>query len=253
MSTLSLKVRYRPVRIGWCIDGGDWDQLRTALRFTHAFAGGRYHPLIPIEPEGDARALVGAFHVDVLYPVSKTPTVTTFVGSYPNLPWPEYDDQLFWPRWEHRPPHAVFVDVYHAAAQIHERRIRDVADPVLHATVFRWQPNDPLADVFLATAGAYPGASDEIPDYERLLVNALHGKVFDLSMDSPVPADLNTALTPSRLTTYDLEADRSPFGRPGVFVGDANDFAAIVDYWNYRAVAGGACPRTGVRLTGTPV
>ena len=61
MSTLSLRVKYRPIRIGWCLEGGNWDQLRRALRLTHSFAGGRFNPLIPVDSPELAENLLDRF------------------------------------------------------------------------------------------------------------------------------------------------------------------------------------------------
>ncbi len=63
MSTLSLRVKYRPIRIGWCLERGSWDQLRRALRLTHSFAGGRFNPLIPVDSPELAENLLDRFHV----------------------------------------------------------------------------------------------------------------------------------------------------------------------------------------------
>jgi hypothetical protein len=66
MSTLSLRVKYRPIRIGWCVEGGNREQFRRALRFTHSFAGGRFNPLIPVDAPELAENLLDRFRVDVL-------------------------------------------------------------------------------------------------------------------------------------------------------------------------------------------
>ena len=40
MGPINLQVRYRPIRIGWCVREGDFEELRKALRLTHTFWGG---------------------------------------------------------------------------------------------------------------------------------------------------------------------------------------------------------------------
>lgn len=67
MSTLSLRVKYRPIRIGWCLESGNHEQFRRALRFTHSFAGGRFNPLIPVDAPELAENLLDRFRVDVLF------------------------------------------------------------------------------------------------------------------------------------------------------------------------------------------
>ena len=57
-----------------------------------------------------------------------------------------------------------------------------------------------------------------------------------LRLDEPLPADLNTRLTPSRLSTEELTLEGG--GRaedPGVYVGSADDFTDLLNFWNLRA------------------
>ena len=55
MSAASINVRYRPVRIGFCVKDGDMDALRAAMRNCHALWGGRYNPIIVMGDEAAAR------------------------------------------------------------------------------------------------------------------------------------------------------------------------------------------------------
>lgn len=65
-----------------------------------------------------------------------------------------------------------------------------------------------------------------------------------------VPPDIRTRLTPSRLTAAGLEPDDSGADN-GVYVGDADSFDDLVNFWNVRA-AGAAVvfydPRYAARL-----
>jgi hypothetical protein len=49
MDTLNLRVRYRPVRFGWCVRNGNLEDYKKALEYTHTLWGGCYNPIIPIE------------------------------------------------------------------------------------------------------------------------------------------------------------------------------------------------------------
>lgn len=40
LSSLSIALRYRPLRIGWCVDLGDMDALRAAMRRSFTLWGG---------------------------------------------------------------------------------------------------------------------------------------------------------------------------------------------------------------------
>ena len=220
---MSLRVRYRPVRIGWCVESAQPEQLRTALRLTHAFAGGRFNPLIPVDSPELAESLLDRFRVDLLYPVAEVERVQTFIKSHNYLLWPEFGPTLFHERWQHIPPHAAFVDIYHAARRLEELGVRK-----RKALLIRYEDDDPLALVILAIAGAYPTPSNAMPDYREILQHFLGVEDIALTQDEPLPATLLTLDTPSRLTEVDLEAD-DPSPDHGVYFGDVENFGSSAE------------------------
>ena len=144
------------------------------------------------------------------------------------------------------PPLCAFVDIYHAARSIREARVR--RRKLLLPT---WQDDDPLAAVLLATVGSYPGPSSSVPDYEKMVSEILGTETVVLGPTDPVPPEIRTRLTPSRLTTVDLEADE-PGPDNGIYVGDADNFEDLVNFWNIRAAGAGLVfydPRQAARLT----
>ena len=208
MSTLSLRVQYRPIRIGWCLEGGNREQFRRALRFTHSFAGGRFNPLIPVDVPELAENLLDRFGVDVLFPLEESEKIGGFIEGHDYLRWPEFQKaQLFHERWEDRPPYGALVDIYHVARRIREEDIGEGPEPPFRGALYSWDEVDPLRDVLLATVGAYPAPSPEVPDYEDLFARVLKADKVPLRLDEPLPADLNTRLTPSRLSTEELHLE----------------------------------------------
>ena len=160
MSTLSLRVKYRPIRIGWCLESGNPEQFRRALRFTHSFAGGRFNPLIPVDAPELAENLLDRFRVDVLFPLEESEKINGFIKGHDYLRWPEFQKaQLFHERWEDRPPYGALVDIYHVARRIREEDIGEKPEPPFRGALYSWDEGDPLRDVLLATVGAYPAPS----------------------------------------------------------------------------------------------
>ncbi|MGH8544686.1 MAG: hypothetical protein ACREX3_13890, partial [Gammaproteobacteria bacterium] len=232
---MSLQVRYRPVRIGWCVESGNWDHLRTALHLTHCFAGGKYNPIIPVDHDQLAEYLLDRFHVDVLFPAAETRATRAFIDAHDYLPWPEYPkEQLFYEEENGSPPRARFVDIYHAARRVREERGRDRAKPERRVSVFTWDDDDPLAAVLLSTVGAYPAPSASIPDYLRLLNRGLAVEPIHLNRERPLPEDLNTGLTPARLGAHGLKLWGGA-REPGFYVGHAGVYDDILNFWNLRA------------------
>ena len=95
METLSMRIRYRPLRIGWCLSDGDIAGLQKALRLTHTLWGGRFNPIIPVGDFELGRQLVTLFRVDVLFPLSEDEIVKTFIERFPYIPNPFSSQDLF--------------------------------------------------------------------------------------------------------------------------------------------------------------
>jgi hypothetical protein len=238
MSTLSIRIRYRPIRMGFCVQKGNMDDLRRALHLTHTFWGGRFNPIIPVGNTAEeaelARSLIDVFHVDALYPVANVPSIDAFIKSFPYLPWPKFDRGLFLD--SRRGKIASFIDVYHPLAALFEEHIKDKSEPRVTGTLFEWSEVDPLKDVFLASFGAYPTRDEIGKDYSDFFVTNLKAKRVLLNVADAVPADSYKALTPSAVSTFDLNSyGRSARDNPGLFVGNSADFDDLVSFWNLRA------------------
>jgi hypothetical protein len=193
-----------------------------------------------------AESLVDRFRVDLLFPVADTEPITSFVKAHDYLHWPDFDRVLFHEAWQHVPPHGAFVDVYHAARGIREARVRrrKILLPV-------WEDDDPLALALLAMIGRYPAPSSRVPDYEEMLAQILGIERLVIQSTDPVPPEIRTRLTPSRLTAVDLDADE-PGPDNGIYVGDADNLEDLVNFWNIRAAGAGLVfydPRHAARLT----
>jgi hypothetical protein len=238
MNTLSIRVRYRPIRLGFCVQKGNTDELRRALQLTHAFWGGRFNPVIPVGPSEEdrrlARSLIDAFHVDALHAVGTAEPLQAFVKEYPYLMWPGFGHELFMGGMRGRT--AGFLDIYHSVRKIFEEHIKDKAEPRIKSTLYEWDANDPLGYVLLAQFGNYPAKQEVGKDYADFVLVNLRGEGVRLNAADPLPADALRKLTPSALSSWALEWEsRSFWGHPGFYVGDAGDFDDLVNFWNLRA------------------
>lgn len=236
MDTLSLRITYRPLRIGWCVRHRNMDDVRRTLRRTHTLWGGRYNPIIPVGTDVDGRGLVRSFGVDVLYPAAEVPELTEFAESFPYLRWPgHFRSADFFVETNHG-LQAPFLDISYPVFQLHEEYVKGEQKTGISVTLFSWDPADPLADVFLAQFGSYPSTEDTGLDYVGFITKLLDGKSLSLETDGPVPADAFKAITPSAITRFDLAASGLVAKKDGGFyVGDANNFEDVVNLWNLRA------------------
>jgi hypothetical protein len=235
MGTLSVRIRYRPIRFGWCVREGNIEDIRRALRLTCTLWGGRHNPLIPVGgPDDHGRELVEAFRVDALYPVTDDPSLKRFAKSFSHLPWPGFHEEFFIDGMTGRV--ATFLDIYHPVRFLFEKYIQDKADPKLEVRIFEWDPADPLADVLLAYFGAYPSAEDTGKDYGDFVSKNLRAQLVQLDAVDALPNDAFRAITPAVISGYDLKQDRvGGWNYPGFYVGDPADFEDILNFWNLRA------------------
>lgn len=231
MNTATTYVSYRPVRFGWCIRENNWDDLRSAIRLTTTLWGGRFNPIIPV---GGNRALseslVRLFGVDALFPIVDDRSLKDFIASFSWLTWPNFEQSLF------IGDDAAFLDIYHPARHLFQQRIKDDSDPDFHLTQFEWNADDPLSDFFLSYFGSYP-SKEEIPhDYEGLVREGLRSQTVKLSPNDELFEFHLQAYTPLRLTKFMLEWHAPPdHANRGLYVGDANNFEDMTNFWNLRA------------------
>src|SRR3989338_5756513 len=233
-STLSIRVKYRPIKIGWCVRDGNFEEIEKVLRLSHTLWGGRHNPIIPINNPDYARKLINTFRVDALYPASDAQEIEKFVAQFSHLPWPLFHQELFIDGLKAKIN--TVLDVQHPLRFIYEKRQKNL--PVLRAapSLFYWEQDDPLSRIFLVTMGAYPPQEETGHKYESMFEKYLTPVKLTLNKQNPVPNDLHERFFPNALTEILLHRDCNPHWEgEGFYYGDANDFEDMVNFWNLRA------------------
>jgi hypothetical protein len=236
MGPVSLRVRYRPLRIGWCIEADSLDHFATAVALSHVFWGGRFNPIIQCSDRDLAGALIRGFSVDALYNVSGTSAVDAFIKEYPHIQWPEFHRELFAEGPSGSEP--ALLDVAHPAQHLFETHVDRREKPGIEAAFYEWEDADPLRFILYATCGRYPAEAVTGLDYAGEFQKAFATEPAPISGTEPLPADLFRKLTPNYLTTVDLESvlpNFSHWSEPGFYHGNALDFTDLVNFWNLRA------------------
>lgn len=243
MTNLSLTIRYRPIRIGWCVRNGNWDDLRAALRLSHVFWGGKFNPIIPVGI-ASAKHLARQFRVDVLYPVNGSPEAVESTKTSEDLPWPLLEIALF-NEFGNRTPN--FLDISHPLARIakelrlHDRagRLEDAPPQAFESSDYvsvRWDDDDPLADILLATFGGFPPLEQTGRDYERFLLTNIGAFPYKAQKGEELPAQLINRRTIADIGAAELTPDRAPARSTiGFYAGKTSEFEDIVNYWNLQA------------------
>ncbi|HUY15846.1 MAG TPA: hypothetical protein VMX16_19785 [Terriglobia bacterium] len=224
MGILHVHVAYRPIRIGWCLRRGRFEDLEEAFRLAHTLWGGRYNPVIVVD-DAPASSIVNAFRLDALYPISRDDLTEAFISGFPYLRWPGIGKNLF------EAGYTSFQDVSHALRRYREKSKNGSSS----ATLYTWDRADPLALVLLSSLGGYPSQEAIGADYGKILQNYLVLSGAVIKPNSPFPQYGIQELTPSFICSYDLVPGRLSGSPPGFYVGDAADFTDIVNFWNLRA------------------
>lgn len=233
--SLSYRLQYRPIRVGWCIRAGDFEALRESITRTFTMCGGAQNPLIVIDDYEAAKTLIRQAHVDLLLSVSDDSAITAFKEKFTYLPdWSEHR-QFFRPGGT---PACDFLDVVTLARGLstEERNL----DRGVFATFtrFSWTDKDPCADIFLTSCGRLPRNQESGAFVEQELMPLLPRMEITLLPTNPVPIDIVSASSLRALCHHGLEYDwrNSRENAPlGIFLGAVNDFWSIVNYWNFRA------------------
>ena len=235
--TLRVDLVYRPLRIGWAVQAGDITSIRTAMRYSHALWGGRFNPILIVDRDDEARNLVELFRVDFIMPVGSSAEVRDFPKKFPHLIKPIFGDTVFVndERWHSHFSHVldIYNGMVHGQSSPHWNAFKDqgVRD-------YRWQSDDPLADVLLMQLGGFPTREETGIDYAELVSQAVQPATVDLRSGDPLPADIPDHPGFAAIGRIGLErhyAVRPGWDYPGFFVGDAGDPDDIVCCWNLRA------------------
>lgn len=231
MPTTTLRVAYRPVRIGFLVRGGVLADVVEAARFNSLLWGGISNPLISVdEDDAAARRIVEAFNPDGLVALASDERLTRFTESYPHLKWP--GDLRHPELTEFRGPDDQLgvVDMRLLYAHYHEEVARDPdGSPFVLPT---WGPEHPFAALLATFFGEFGLGAP--PRFRNAYLSALFATEWEIAGDAS--PELIPRGTPISFTGDSLERwMRASYWGDGVVFGDATDARHLADFWNLRA------------------
>ena len=236
METIRVNIAYRPLRICWAIKASDKEAFRKAVRQSNALWGGRFNPIVVVDRESEAKRLIEVFRADIILPVGESDEVKSFIGKFPHLINPFFHEGIFVGGHDGEVK-AQVLDIQNALTYLQERsEWRGLK--ALDARLYKWKPDDPLADVFLMELGAYPSTDEVSTDYAQMFKDAAGASEFEIDQDEELPADILKHPSIAYFSRHGLERHysfRSGWDYPGFFLGDASNLDDLVTYWNLRA------------------
>lgn len=238
-SIVNTSITYRPIKIGFCIDQQNLDDLREAVKLSTILCGGGFNYIIPVHDKKIAEDLVKESRVDLLYPIRDTKNTQEFISNFPHLK-PPYDMGKLCDNHKNA-LYPKALDILHTikTTNIHEFKSS------MRMQIYRWEENDPLCDIFLTTFGAYPDKEIFHRCYQGSLEKYLGADIFNINVNQEHPYDFFqtqqeelVVVTPYNFTRLYLQ--QHPFWQHkpryyGFYVGDSTSFNDLVDYWNLRA------------------
>lgn len=130
------------------------------------------------------------------------------------------------------------VDIYHPIRRLYEDHFKNNLSSDTTVTIFEWKAEDPLADVLLATLGAFPTADATGTDYISLLRRDLSAKTVVINPDEPLPQFSGEVWPVSAFSRGFIQQHyqiQNYWGHPGVYVGRVDNFEDQITFWNLRA------------------
>lgn len=242
MDTARVDIIYRPIRLGWLLNPGDFDGYRRIVRLSSTIAGGLFNPIILVGQE-NAKDIADIFHIDALVPMSAGPDVQDFIKQFEHLIRPYSGSAALHFDRQDGGPGVRVLDITNLLTRWHaDREWQSVAEFGLR--IFTWDEDDPLKDAFLTEHGRFPSKEEVHFDYAELLKNAASpNPVFDVAIPAGQVIPVETITHPSiaflaRFATkpYTLDLTRG-WNYPGIYVGRADVLEDLVEYWNLRAAS----------------
>ena len=236
MDSIRVDIGYRPLRIGWAICAEDIAAFRTAVRTSYALWGGRFNPIIVVDRQDEAESLVDLFRVDVILPIGESSAVQSLPKRFPYLIKPFFYDSVFIDDGMGGGLSQV-LDVLNAMTHLH-RTPEWEAMEARGALLYSWEPDDPLANVFLMQLGDYPSPNDIHIDYKAHLRGAAQATALKIDPTSDLPSDIFERPSIAFLSRIGLERHysvRPGWDHPGFYSGNCGNLDDLVCFWNLRA------------------
>jgi len=239
MSTSTVFIKYRPLRIGFLVEEGQINQLVKAAGINTMLWGGIYNPIIPISKGNNnyAKQLLNLFNVDVLYKVTEAEEIKTIYDELPFLRDPKHTGEaIFYEDWHSKKNISAYLDSLSIVNYYWEKEFRHTSkkfkSDCLHA---EWDENDNYSNAFSLMFGYFPSSYNLKYNYKQAFKNGLKANSIKINKDTDLENDLAKSITPIMATSLELETSGGRARGDGIYVGSEDNFTDLTNFWNLRA------------------
>lgn len=237
MPVTSIKVSYRPVRIGFLIRDGSIEDFIACVEINTILWGGIYNPIIPVGNSMDsARRLIDLFAVDILMPIVADENINQLLKEYSFLSnsFRFGGKDIYIKDFKTSKKVPAYLDVIQIINYHWEDYFKHQEDHnKSNCTYISWSEKDDLNNLFKVLFGHYPKDTELKHNYENVFKNGLRSNTETI-VDG-ISADLVLKTVPIGITTDRLKLDISGHQVDGIFIGDSSDKNDLLSYWNLRA------------------
>ena len=230
MQLIPIRARIRPLRVGWLVRYGSFEDLQMAVALSTRVWGGEFNPIIPVGTGG--RLLgpkVDRFGVDFLHPTSPDEALIKVARDYSQRSGLAsrslLQERFAWSQF-------TIADVSHLLHDETPQR-RPASTPWY---TFSWHSADPLGHALALIVGSHRLPIEVRPDTEAMYQTSLAPQHIAIPLHGELPAEIGDRATPLSLTVAGLFYPY-PMGYPSVslYVGDHLAFDDLISFWNLRA------------------
>jgi hypothetical protein len=235
MDTVRVDICYRPLRIGWAIAADDFQAFRAAVRLSYTLWGGRFNPIIVVDRQDEADRLVDLFRLDVILPIGTSEAVQSFPKRFPYLIKPFFQDTVCVDNGDGT-SRSQILDIHNAL--IRAREMPEWRNAEENFRIYKWEPDDPLAEMFLIQFGDYPSKDECNIDYMALVKEALEPKETKIDPAATLPSDIFDHPSISFISRLGLDRHygiSKGWDSPGFYCGDVTNLDDLICFWNIRA------------------
>src|SRR6266508_1425989 len=238
MPSFSMTVAHRPVRVGLLVRAKSAEDFIEAVSVCTGLWGGLHNPILPVSA-GESpwiETIVRRFQVDVLASASDSSAFSEIKDELTHLQGP------YSMTWKH-----PLLSELGGEGQAFS--LVDIALPLSHYWVKEWRhvsetpallpvclPNNPLAAMYAASFGRFPGADSDYPSLEEGFRRSTKATPVDLDTESP-RTEWHEGLWPITATTLGLthHATEALSLDSGFVFGYGVDVNHLTFCWNLRA------------------
>ncbi len=234
MDSIHVRQRLRPSRYAFVVNDGDLDAALQAASLNAALWGGIYNPIVPLTPSENRDGLLKAFDPDLLVNLTGADLPADLAGRHEHRVVAPADLVRTDDRTNRRELGLGF-NILPLLRDVHEKEVRFSAEPT-RAAVLAPQAVGGWPEFAGFAYGSFQWLPATDVNFEEMFQRGLRARNVDLPELTP-PPNCDTLLLPLDFTGYGLRlfGGTASFSSHIIFIGDHQNPADLVEFWNIRA------------------